>query len=99
MCNCKGWDIAYFPEYISVDQHFCRIVDDCGHSDNTLEEAADAVAAAYDREHDWCADAMNRDIMEHSLEHLDKLIEQAKMWRERTHPHYLYYKEGVDISE
>jgi hypothetical protein len=42
MCNCKGWDIAFWPDdEITVEQHFCRVLDDCGHVDNTLEEAAD----------------------------------------------------------
>ena len=96
MCNCKGWDIAHFPEYISVDQHFCRVLGDCGHVDNTLEEAADEVAKAYEREYDWYADAMNRDVVEHSTEHLDKLLGLAKAWRERTHPDYLHYKGDID---
>jgi hypothetical protein len=91
MCNCKGWDIVYFPDHISVEQHFCRLVDDCGHVDNTLEQAADEVAAAYDREHDWCVNAMNRDIVEHSPEHLDNLRTQAELWRNRTHPDYIFY--------
>lgn len=91
MCNCKGWDIAYYPDEITVEQHFCRIFDDCGHVDNTLEEAAYEVARAYDREHDWAADAMQRDIMDHNLEHLDKLKEQSRLWSELKHPHYIYY--------
>lgn len=91
MCNGKGWDIVHFPEYISVNQHFCRIVDDCGHVDNTLEEAADEVAKAYEREYDLCADPMNREIIEHSPEQLDRLLSLAKSWRDRTHPDYLHY--------
>jgi hypothetical protein len=91
MCNCKGWDIAHFPEYISVDQHFCRIEGDCGHIDNTLEEAANAVAEAYQREYDWYADAMNREIVEHSPEHLDHLLAMCRAWKDRTHEDYLYY--------
>ena len=96
MCNCKGWDIAHFPEYISVEQHFCRVLDDCGHVDNSLEEAADEVAKAYDQEYDWYTGAMSREMVEHSTEHLDKLLSLAKAWRERTHPHYLHYKGDVD---
>ena len=99
MCNCKGWDIAYYPDEITVEQHFCRDLGDCGHVDNTLEEAADEVAAAYDREHDWYADAMQRDLAEHSTEHLDKLMSESLAWKNRTHPSYLYYANPVDNEE
>lgn len=95
MCNCKGWDIAYYPDHeITVEQHFCRDIDDCGHVDNTLEEAADQVAAEYQREYDWYADAMNRELVEHSTDLLDMLAENAQAWRCRTHKSYLYYKNG-----
>ena len=95
MCNCKGWDIAYYPDHeITVEQHFCRVYGDCGHSDNTLEEAADDVAAAYQREYDWCADAMNREIIEHSVYQLDMLAKNSQAWKNRTHESYLYYKNG-----
>lgn len=92
MCNCKGWDIAYYPDHqITVEQHFCRIIDDCGHVDNTLEEAADVVAAEYQREYDWYADAMNREVVEYSPEHLDYLLAASREWKDRTHEDYLYY--------
>lgn len=92
MCNCKGWDIAYYPDHeITVEQHFCRIADDCGHVDNTLEEAADQVAAEYQREYDWYADAMNREVVEHSTEFLDNLLAMSRAWKERTHEDYIYY--------
>lgn len=96
MCNGKGWDIVYFPQYVSVDQHFCRIADDCGHVDNTLEEAADEVAKAYDREYDWYADAMNREIVDYSPERLAELLSLARSWRDRTHPDYLHYAKGEE---
>ena len=48
MCNGKGWDIAFYEEdEITVEQHFCRVFGDCGHIDNTLEEAAKEVAKYY----------------------------------------------------
>lgn len=99
MCNCKGWDIAFYPEdEITVEPHFCRVFDDCGHVDNTLEEAADQVASEYTKNYDWYCDARNRDIVEVSNEKLDWLLEQARAWKNRTHKSYLFYKEQVDIS-
>lgn len=90
MCNCKGWDIAFYPDdEITVQQHFCRVYDDCGHIDNTLEEAADQVAAEYQREYDWYSD-----IVEVTEERLDWLLEQSNAWKNRTHESYLYYKNG-----
>ena len=94
MCNCKGWDIAYFEEGITVVPHFCRVLDDCGHVNNTLEQAADEVARAYDRDYDWYCDAAQRYIVDHDPEKLDHLLAQGKAWRERTHPDYVFYKEG-----
>lgn len=92
MCNCKGWDLAYYPNYeITVEQHFCRIADDCGHVDNTLEEAADQVAFEYQREYDWYADAMNREVVEHSTELLDMLANASRAWKDRTHESYKFY--------
>lgn len=99
MCNCKGWDIAFYPEdEITVEPHFCRVFDDCGHVDNSLEEAADQVASEYTKNYDWYCDARNRDIVEVSNEKLDWLLEQARAWKNRTHKSYLFYKEQVDIS-
>lgn len=94
MCNGKGWDIAHFPEYISVDQHFCRILDDCGHVDNSLEDAADQVAEAYQREYDWYTSMKEEYAEDYSKEHADKLLELRDAWKNRTHPDYLYYKNG-----
>lgn len=94
MCNCKGWDIAYYPDEITVEQHFCRIYGDCGHSDNSLEEAADAVARAYGELHDLHCDWRARDMVETTDEQLDSFIEQSKAWKNRTHETYLYYKNG-----
>ncbi len=35
MRNCKGWDIAYYPDHeITVEQHFCRVYGDCGATDD-----------------------------------------------------------------
>jgi hypothetical protein len=98
MCNCKGWDIAYYPDEVSVEQHFCRVYGDCGHVDNTLEEAADQVASEYNKNYDWYCDARNRDIVEVTDEKLDWLLEQARAWKNRTHKSYLYYKYGIDIE-
>jgi hypothetical protein len=90
MCNCKGWDIAYYPDdEITVEQHFCRVYGDCGHDDNTLEEAAEQIAAEYQREYDW-----HSDIVEVTEEKLKWLLEQSNAWRNRTHESYLYYKNG-----
>ena len=97
MCNCKGWDIAHFPEYISVDQHFCRILDDCGHVDNSLEDAADQVVEAYQREHDWYSSMKEEYAEDYSKEHANKLLEQRDSWKNRTHESYLFYKNQVDI--
>ena len=92
MCNCKGWDIAYYPNHITVEQHFCRLLDDCGHSDNTLEEAADDVAAAYMREYEWYTSKKEEYADEYNETHRQELLGQAEAWKNRTHPDYLYYK-------
>jgi hypothetical protein len=100
MCNCKGWDIAFYPnDEITVQEHFCRILDDCGHVDNTLEEAADQVASEYDKLHDWYCDARNRGIVEVKDSRLDFFLEQSRLWKNRTHETYLYYKNPVDNPE
>lgn len=100
MCNCKGWDIAFYPEdEITVEQHFCRIYGDCGSVDNTLEDAADQVAKEYDRLYEWHCDARNRDLVETTDEKLLWFLEQSRLWKERAHPDYLYYKNPVDIDE
>lgn len=99
MCNCKGWDIAHYPEYISVEQHFCRVYGDCGHSDNTLEQAADDVAEAYQREYDWYLTMEEEYKGDYSKEHANKLLQQRDAWKNRTHESYLYYKNPVDNSE
>lgn len=97
MCNCKGWDISYWPEdEITVEQHFCRVLGDCGHSDNTLEEAADYVAKEYANQYDWHCDARNRDISDIEDTKLDRLLEQSRLWKNRTHPDYLYYRKGEE---
>jgi hypothetical protein len=100
MCNCKGWDIAFFQDNeITVVQHFCRVYGDCGHTDNTLEEVADQVASEYNTHYDWYCDNRNRDFVEVTDEMLDWLLEQARAWRDRTHKDYLYYKNPVDNPE
>ena len=92
MCNCLGWDIAYYPDdEITVVQHFCRVYGDCGHSDNTLEEAADQVASEYDKLYDWHCDMRNRDMSDVTSEKLDWFIEQSRAWKNRTHKSYLWY--------
>lgn len=94
MCNCKGWNIAYYPDEITVEQHFCRIYGDCDHSDNTLEEAADDVAAAYQREYDWYITMKEEYADDYSDDHANKLLQQRDDWKNRTHETYLYYKNG-----
>lgn len=97
MCNCKGWDIAYYPDgEITVEQHFCRVLDDCGHVDNMLEQAADQVAAEYDKQYDWYCDMRNRNMSDVTDEKLDWLINQSRAWKERAHPDYLYYTSPTD---
>ncbi len=94
MCNCKGWDIAHYPDEITVEQHFCRIYGDCGHSDNTLEEAVDNVVESYQREYDWYTSMKEEYAEDYSKEHADKLLAQRDAWQYRTHETYLYYKNG-----
>jgi hypothetical protein len=83
MCNGKGWDIAFYEDEITVEQHFCRIFDDCGHVDNTLEEAA-IVVAKYYRE-------MSNEYKENA-ETYYYLLRESALWENLTHPSYLYYK-------
>jgi len=97
MCNCKGWDIAYYPEEITVEQHFCRLIDDCGHVDNTLEEAADEVAFAYLREHAWYETMKDEYQDSYSSEHSTKLLELANAWKTRTHSDYIFYKDQQNV--
>jgi hypothetical protein len=86
MCNCKGWDITISEKSISLEPHFCRIYGDCGSDDRTLEEAADDVAKEYLM---WSEAFKDTDHRPNSLE----CLHQAKMWSDRTHPDYLFYKE------
>lgn len=96
MCNCKGWDIAYWPnDVITVEQHFCRVLDDCGHVHNTLEEVALQIANEYNSRYDWYCDAINRELVESNQDHLDYLLSEADLWRKLYHPDYLYYKKTV----
>lgn len=81
---------------ITIEQHFCRLLDDCGHSDNTLEEAADEVASAYLREHAWYETMKDEYQDSYDPKHSENLLEQANTWKNRTHPDYLYYKSSVD---
>ena len=100
MCNCKGWDIAYYPDEITVEQHFCRVYGDCGHSDNTLEQAADQVADAYQREYDWYLTLEEEYADDYNKDHADKLLENRDAWRNRTHSSYIFYNEDVkDLLE
>lgn len=92
MCNGKGWDIAYYPEYMTVQQHFCRILDDCGHVDNTLEEAAAQVAENYKKEYDTYI--KYRKETQVGDKFLEFLLREHKGWKDLTHPTYLYYKES-----
>lgn len=92
MCNCKGWDIAYYPDgEITLEQHFCRLLDDCGHVDNTLEEAADEVASSYNALYDQYCDACSQGYYDFDAAHADHLLESSRTWSNRTHPSYVYY--------
>lgn len=98
MCNCKGWDIAYYPDdEISVEQHFCRVAEDCGHVDNTLEEAADEVAASYNSLYDQYCDACSRGYYDFDSIHADRLLESSRTWSDRTHPSYVYYSSPQEL--
>lgn len=89
MCNCKGWDIVFWPDdKITVEQHFCRVLDDCGHVDNTLEEAADQVADEYKHIFDWYSESPGD---YHTKEKICYIKTQELAWRNRTHPSYLYH--------
>jgi hypothetical protein len=83
MCNGKGWDIAFYEDEITVEQHFCRVFDDCGHVDNTLKEAAREVAKYY-RE--------RADVYKGETKSYYYLLRESAMWENFTHPSYLYYK-------
>lgn len=99
MCNCKGWDIAYYHDHITVEQHFCRVYGDCGSVENTLEEAADEVAAAYLREYEWYISMKDEYGEDWNAEHANKLHQSCLEWKNKTHSDYLYYKNSVDIDE
>ena len=94
MCNCKGWDIAYYPEYTTVQQHFCRVFGDCGHVDNTLEEAAASVAEWYRLEYE---DYLSLEYKNEKYENFLKT--EYDTWKNLTHKTYLYYKNSVDTDE
>lgn len=100
MCNCKGWDISYWPDdVITVEQHTCRVMGDCGHSNNTLEQAATTVRNEYGRLYDWYCDANNRELIEVPDEKLVYLLQQFRLWENRTHPDYLYYSKGEEENK
>lgn len=87
MCNCKGYDIAYWledKEVYTVEPHFCRVLDDCGHADNTLEEAADRVATSYD------------ELYKRYMVMAAQARESWYAWKTRTHPDYLHYTTEED---
>jgi hypothetical protein len=93
MCNCKGWDIAFYEDEITVEQHFCRVFDDCGHVDNTLEEAAIEVAKYY-RERAY--------VYKEQTQSYYYLLRESEMWENLTHPSYLYYsgeESGTPVNE
>ena len=96
MCNCKGWDIAYYPDEITVQQHFCRVLGDCGHVDNTLEDAADEVVKAYENEYSHMQSLANHPEYSYmyDTERLMEISSTLLQWKNRTHETYLYYKNG-----
>jgi hypothetical protein len=89
MCNCKGWDIAFYADEITVQQHFCRVFDDCGHVDNTLEETAREVAKYYRERANGCKE---------NEEMYYLLLRESALWENLTHPSYLYYS-GEESQE
>lgn len=90
MCNCKGWNLAYWPDdEITIEQHFCRIEGDCGSVDRTLEEAADEVASEYKRIYDWYMESC---VDGYTAAKAAFMLSQHQAWKNRTHPSYLYYK-------
>ena len=50
MCTGKGWDVAYYGDHVGIEQHFCRTYGDCGHSDNSIESAAEMCAQWHDEQ-------------------------------------------------
>lgn len=99
MCNCKGWDIAYYEDEIVPEPHFCRVYGDCGSVDNTLEDAAQFVAAAYNERYDQYCDMCNRDLYDFDDAKANHLLEQSRLWASLEHPSYLYYKSDIDFSD
>lgn len=95
MCNCKGWDLIYIDNKVSVTPHFCRVLDDCGHRNNTLDEAADCVVDTYQREYEYiqslAKDPDTRYL--YDTERLMEVVSNITQWENRTHPDYLFYKE------
>lgn len=92
MCNCKGWDVAYYPEYMTVQPHFCRVLDDCGHADNTLEDAAAKVAADYQREYESFLEYTSQENTRDD-KYVQFLLSEIDGWKNLTHRTYLFYKE------
>lgn len=99
MCNCKGWDIAYYPEFTTVQPHFCRIMGDCFHSDNTLEEAAAQVAEWYRLEIEDYHKVKQTHLDYDSPKYLKEIEAEYHDWKNLTHETYLYYKTDVDKPE
>lgn len=93
MCNCKGWDLIHIDNKVSVTPHFCRILDDCGHRDNTLDDAADGVVAAYNSEYEYLQSLANDPDTRYlyDTERLMEVVSNMMQWKERTHPDYLHY--------
>lgn len=99
MCNCKGWDVLYFKGGYSITPHFCRVFDDCGHADNTLEDAADFIVSMIENEHSSYINWVKEMVLETNPEVLvsyEKLISQ---WKDRTHPDVVFYKEQKNVDE
>lgn len=95
MCNCKGWDVAFYPDdEITVEQHFCRVYGDCGHVDNTLEEAADQVVKEYEKAYEFMQ-SLASDPTHSYMYDTDRLMQitgNLLAWKNRTHSSYLWYK-------
>ncbi len=74
MCNYKGYDVAYNSNYVWIERHICRVFGDCGHCDNTLEEAAEMCAQ-------WHEDQAKafRDGAHCSLQHFKEYIKPLEI--------------------
>ena len=89
MCNCRGWDVASDGSDYWIEQHFCRVYEDCGHSDNTYESAVQVVIEGYDRNIDYQYSSASWNFRSVDELEVARLKEQRQLWKDGTHPYYL----------